>query len=82
MPKKQPTIVGLIPARTGSKRVPDKNIRPLAGHPVMAYTIAAALESDVFSDIIISTDSEQYAEIARHYGAEVPFLRPAEIAGD
>jgi CMP-N-acetylneuraminic acid synthetase len=82
MPKKQPTIVGLIPARTGSKRVPDKNIRPLAGHPVMAYTIAAALESDVFSDIIISTDYEQYAEIARHYGAEVPFLRPAEIAGD
>jgi CMP-N,N'-diacetyllegionaminic acid synthase len=82
MAKKQPTIVGLIPARAGSKRVPDKNIRPLAGHPVMAYTIAAALESNVFSDVIVSTDSEQYAEIARYYGAEVPFLRPPELAGD
>jgi CMP-N,N'-diacetyllegionaminic acid synthase len=82
MAKKPPTIVGLIPARAGSKRVPDKNIRPLAGHPVMAYTIAAALESDVFSDVIVSTDSEQYAEIARYYGAEVPFMRPPELAGD
>ena len=52
MIKKQPTIVGLIPARAGSKRVPDKNIRPLAGHPVMAYTIAAALQSKIFSDLI------------------------------
>jgi len=82
MVKKQLTIVGLIPARAGSKRVPDKNIRSLAGHPVMAYTIAAALESEVFSDVIVSTDSEQYAEIARYYGAEVPFLRPSELAGD
>lgn len=82
MAKEQPTIVGLIPARAGSKRVPDKNIRPLAGHPVIAYTIAAALESAVFSDVIVSTDSEQYAEISIHYGAEVPFLRPPELAGD
>jgi CMP-N-acetylneuraminic acid synthetase len=82
MAKKQPTIVGLIPARAGSKRVPDKNIRPLAGHPVMAYTIAAALQSEIFSDVIVSTDSEQYAEIARYYGAEVPFLRPLALAGD
>ncbi|MGD9179813.1 MAG: acylneuraminate cytidylyltransferase family protein [Desulfobacterales bacterium] len=82
MPEKQPTIVGLIPARAGSKRVPDKNIRPLAGHPVMAYTIAAAIDSGIFTDIIVSTDSEQYAEIARHYGAEVPFMRPVEMAGD
>jgi CMP-N-acetylneuraminic acid synthetase len=82
MAKKQPTIVGLIPARAGSKRVPDKNIRSLAGHPVMAYTIAAALGSEVFSDVIVSTDTEQYAEIARYYGAEVPFLRPSELAGD
>ena len=80
--KKQPTIVGLIPARSGSKRVPDKNIRPLAGHPVMAYTIAAAMQSEIFADVIVSTDSEQYAEIARYYGAEVPFLRPAEYAGE
>jgi CMP-N-acetylneuraminic acid synthetase len=82
MPKKEPTIVALIPARAGSKRVPDKNIRILAGHPVMAYTIAAALQSEVFSDVIVSTDSEDYAQIARHYGAEVPFLRPPELAGD
>jgi CMP-N,N'-diacetyllegionaminic acid synthase len=76
------TIVALIPARAGSKRVPDKNIRPLAGHPVIAYTIAAALQSEIFAAVIVSTDSAQYAEIARHYGAEVPFLRPAEFAGD
>jgi CMP-N-acetylneuraminic acid synthetase len=82
MSKGQPTIVALIPARAGSKRVPDKNVRPLAGHPVMAYTIAAALQSKVFSDVIVSTDSEQYAEIARYYGAEVPFLRPTELASD
>ena len=82
MAKKQPTIVGLIPARAGSKRLPDKNIRPLAGHPVLAYTINAALHSEVFSDVIVSTDSEKYAEMARYYGAEVPFLRPLELAGD
>jgi N-acylneuraminate cytidylyltransferase len=82
MAEKQPTIVGLIPARAGSKRVPDKNIRLLAGYPLMAYTIAAALESKVFADVIVSTDSEQYAEIACYYGAEVPFLRPPKLAGD
>ena len=82
MTKKQPTIVGLIPARAGSRRLPDKNIKPLAEHPVIAYTIAAALQSEVFADVIVSTDSEQYAEIARYYGAEVPFLRPSELAGD
>ena len=82
MSEKQPTIVALIPARSGSKRVPDKNIRPLGGHPVMAYTIAAALQSGVFADVIVSTDSEKYAEIARYYGAEVPFLRPMALAGD
>ena len=82
MSEKQHTIVALIPARAGSKRVPDKNIRPLAGHPVIAYTIAAALDSGVFTDVIVSTDSEHYAEIVKHYGAQVPFLRPAELAGD
>jgi CMP-N,N'-diacetyllegionaminic acid synthase len=82
MAKRTPTIVGLIPARAGSKRVPDKNIRPLAEHPVIAYTISAAMESKVFSDVIVSTDSAQYAKIARYYGAEVPFLRPGELAGD
>ena len=82
MTENQPTIIAFIPARAGSKRVPDKNIKPLAGHPVMAYTIAAALQSEIFSDVIVSTDSEDYAEIARYYGAEVPFLRPPEFAGD
>jgi len=76
------SIVALIPARSGSKRVPDKNIRPLAGHPLMAYTIAAAMDSGVFSDVIVSTDSEHYAKIAKYYGAQVPFLRPAALAGD
>ena len=82
MSDKQPNIVALIPARSGSKRVPDKNIRPLAGHPLMAYSIAAALQSNIFKSVMVSTDSQHYADIAEHYGAEVPFLRPAKIAGD
>jgi CMP-N-acetylneuraminic acid synthetase len=77
-----PTIVALIPARAGSKRVPGKNVRRLAGHPMLAYTIAAARESGIFSAIVVSTDDERYARIARHYGAEVPGLRPAELAGE
>ena len=77
-----PSIVALIPARSGSKRVPDKNIRPLVGHPVIAYTICAARQSGIFSAIVVSTDSEPYAEISRQYGAEVPFLRPASMADD
>src|SRR5687768_6175754 len=76
------SVVALIPARAGSKRLANKNIRLLAGHPVIAYTIAAARESGIFDAIIVSTDSAEYAEIARHYGAEVPFLRPAPMAGD
>ena len=79
---KTPTVVALIPARSGSKRVPDKNIRPLAGHPLIAYTISAASQSGVFSDVVVSTDSDEYADIARHYGAQVPWLRPVELAGD
>jgi len=76
------SLIALVPARSGSKRVTDKNIRPLAGHPLIAYTIAAALRSKLFSAVVVSTDSKQYAEIAHHYGAEVPFLRPREFAGD
>ncbi len=82
MPEKPKTIVALIPARSGSKRVPDKNIRLLAGHPLIAYSIAAAVQSGIFKAVIVSTDSDRYADIARHYGAGVPFLRPVEIAGD
>lgn len=75
-------MVALIPARAGSKRVPNKNLRQLQGHPLIAYTIAAAKAATVFDAIVVSTDSEETAKIARHYGAEAPFLRPAELAGD
>ena len=75
-------IVGLIPARAGSKRVPNKNILQLQGHPLLAYTISAALDSGVFEKVIVSTDSDEYAQIALHYGAEVPFLRPNSLAQD
>ena len=77
-----PSVVAFIPARQGSKRVPGKNVRLLGRHPVIAYTIAPALESGVFESVIVSTDSEEIAAIARHYGAEVPFLRPSQCAGD
>lgn len=75
------SIVGLIPARSGSQRVPGKNVRTLAGHPLLGYAVASALASGVFDAVVVSTDSPAYAEIAKHYGAEVPVLRPAEMAG-
>lgn len=77
-----PSAVALVPARSGSKRVPDKNVRRLAGHPLLAYAIAGARDCGLFSAVVCSTDSEVYADIARHYGAEVPCLRPAAMAGD
>jgi N-acylneuraminate cytidylyltransferase len=77
-----PSAVAFIPARVGSKRVPGKNVRVLGSHPMIAYTIGPALESRVFDTVIVSTDSEEIAAVARHYGAEVPFLRPAALAGD
>lgn len=76
------SAVAFVPARSGSKRVRDKNVLRLAGHPLLAYAIAGARESGIFSAVVCSTDSELYAEIARHYGAEVPCLRPAPMAGD
>lgn len=79
---KTPSIIALIPARSQSKRVPHKNIRVLAGHPVLARTIAAARSSGVFDAVVVSTDDVLYAKIARHYGAEVPVMRPVEFAGD
>ena len=83
MPDSAPVrAVALVPARQGSKRVPGKNVRPLGGHPMLAYTIAAARASGVFEAVIVSTESEDIARVARHYGAEVPFLRPAAFAGD
>lgn len=75
-------ILGVIPARSGSKGVPNKNIKMLAGKPLMCWTIDAALKSGIFSDIIVSTDSEKYAKIAKESGACVPFLRPKELASD
>jgi CMP-N,N'-diacetyllegionaminic acid synthase len=75
-----PTAIALIPARSGSERVPDKNVRPLAGHPLIAYAVASALEAGVFDRVVCSTDSGKIAEVAQRYGADVPFLRPAEFA--
>lgn len=75
------SFVALIPARAGSARIPGKNVRTLRGHPLLAYTIAAATGSEVFERIVVSTDSEEIARVARHYGADVPFLRPEELAG-
>jgi len=74
------TAVALVPARAGSQRVPGKNVRELAGHPLLAYTVAAARESGVFTEVVVSTDSEEIAEVARAYGAAVPGLRPAEMS--
>lgn len=75
-----PSVVALIPARSGSKRVVDKNARVLGGHPLIAYTIAAARASGIFDAVICSTDTGRLARIAHHYGAEIPFLRSAEFA--
>ena len=75
-------ILAIIPARSGSKGLKDKNIKELDGKPMMAYTIEAAVKSNVFDVIHVSTDSEIYAQIARKYGAEVPFLRNANYATD
>jgi CMP-N-acetylneuraminic acid synthetase len=75
-------VVALIPARGGSKGVPRKNIIPLGGYPLIAYPIAAALLSKHISRVIVSTDDEEIASVARAFGAEVPFMRPAELAQD
>jgi CMP-N,N'-diacetyllegionaminic acid synthase len=72
--------VALIPARGGSTRVPGKNVRDLAGHPLLAYTIAQARRSGAFDAVVVSTDSDQIAAVARSYGADVPGLRPTEMA--
>lgn len=74
--------IAIIPARSGSKGLPDKNIRRLGNKPLLAYSIEAALESECFNEIMVSTDSEQYAEIAKSYGAKVPFLRSNITASD
>lgn len=74
--------IAIIPARSGSKGLKDKNIKLLAGKPMMAYTIEAAEQSEIFDCVHVSTDSGEYARIAREYGADVPFLRSDELSGD
>ena len=76
------TVLAIIPARGGSKGLPNKNILPLLGHPLIAYSIKAALDSKKISRVLVSTDSEEIAEVAIRYGAEVPFIRPSEFAQD
>ena len=78
----EPEILALIPARGGSKGIPRKNIRSFAGHPLIAYSIAAGLQARQPMRVIVTTDDEQIAEVARRCGAETPFLRPAELAQD
>jgi len=75
-----PSAVALIPARAGSERVRDKNVRPLAGHPLLAYAVATARQAGVFDRVVCSTDSTKIADVAKRYGADVPFLRPAKFA--
>jgi CMP-N,N'-diacetyllegionaminic acid synthase len=75
-----PSAVAFVPARSGSERVPGKNVRQLRGHPLLAYAIETALQSGAFAQVVVSTDSEEIAEIARWYGGHVPFLRPGEYA--
>ena len=75
-------IVAIIPARGGSKGIPRKNIRPFAGYPLIAYSISAAIQAESAIRVIVSTDDQETAEVARRFGAETPFLRPAELAAD
>ncbi|WP_404418455.1 pseudaminic acid cytidylyltransferase [Marinospirillum sp.] len=74
--------IGIIPARGGSKRIPRKNIKEFCGLPMIARSIEAALESGCFDRVVVSTDDTEIAEVARQYGAEIPFMRPAELSDD
>lgn len=76
------TAVAVIPARGGSRRVPRKNIRPFGGRPMLAYPIETARRSGLFERIIVSTDDDETADLARSFGADVPFLRPAHLSDD
>lgn len=76
------TSVAIIPARSGSKSIPDKNIRLFQGKPLLAHSIEQALAAESIQRVIVSTDSKAYADVAREYGAEVPVLRPADLSGD
>ena len=75
-------ITALIPARSGSQRVKNKNLKEIQGHPLIAFTISAAIRSNIFDRIVVSTDSKEIAEVSKHYGAEAPNLRKIEFAGN
>lgn len=74
--------IAVIPARGGSKRIPRKNIKPFCGKPMIAWSIEAASQSGCFDEVLVSTDDTEIAELARHYGASVPFMRPVELSDD
>jgi len=76
------TNIAIIPARGGSKRIPRKNIKEFCGKPIIAYSIEAAIKSNIFNEIMVSTDDEEIAEVAKKYGASVPFFRSAEMSTD
>jgi N-acylneuraminate cytidylyltransferase len=78
----KPQILAILPARGGSKGIPRKNIRLFAGYPLIAYSIAAARQAETVTRVIVSTDDQEIGEVARQFGAETPFLRPAELAQD
>lgn len=75
-------IVAVIPARGGSKRIPGKNVRAFCGRPIIEYSIQAALQSNIFDRVIVSTDCDQIADVAKRNGAEIPFVRPPELSND
>lgn len=74
--------IAIIPARGGSKRIPRKNVKPFLGKPMLAYSIEAALATGLFDEVMVSTDDEEIADVARQYGAKVPFMRSAETSND
>ncbi len=76
------TFLAIIPARSGSKGLPDKNIKLLCGKPLLAWSIESALDSKYIDEVVVSTDSSVYADIAKSYGANVPFLRPESLSSD
>ena len=82
MPENKPAVLALIPARGGSKGLPGKNVRRLQGHPLVAYAVAAARQADLVTRTVCTTDDAEIAAVAQRYGAEVPFMRPAELAED
>ena len=74
--------IAIITARGGSKRIPKKNIKPFLGHPIIKYSIDAATESNCFEEVMVSTDTEEIAKVAKHCGAQVPFLRSKKTSDD